>query len=105
MLGNEIHLAANGFEAIKAVNNMNIDIVFMDIQMPEMDGIEATKQICAKWGDKKPLIVAMTANALQNDKEKCLEAGMDDYMSKPLTIDQVSKRVPGWASLCNQNHI
>jgi signal transduction histidine kinase/CheY-like chemotaxis protein/putative methionine-R-sulfoxide reductase with GAF domain len=105
MLGYEIHLAANGFEAIKAVNNMNIDIVFMDIQMPEMDGIEATKQICAKWGDKKPLIVAMTANALQNDKEKCLEAGMDDYMSKPLTIDQVSKRVPGWASLCNQNHI
>ena len=103
MLGYDIQLAANGFEAIKTVNNMNIDIIFMDIQMPEMDGIEATKRIIEKWGAKKPLIVAMTANALQNDKEKCLEAGMDDYMSKPLTIDQVSSRIGKWASLSNRN--
>ena len=104
MLGYDIQLAANGYEAIKTVNNMNIDIIFMDIQMPEMDGIEATKKIIEKWGKKKPLIVAMTANALQNDKEKCLEAGMDDYMSKPLTIDQVSMRIEKWAFLCRQIH-
>ena len=102
MLGYDIHLAANGYEAIKTVNNMNIDIIFMDIQMPEMDGIEATRKIIEKWGTKKPLIVAMTANALQNDKEKCLEAGMDDYMSKPLTIDQVSMRMEKWALLCKR---
>jgi CheY-like chemotaxis protein len=105
MLGYNIHIAANGYEAIKAVNNMNIDIIFMDIQMPEMDGIEATKQICAKWGSNKPLIVAMTANALQNDKEKCIEAGMDDYMSKPLTIDQVSTRIEKWSLLCNRSRL
>ena len=51
--------------------------------MPEMDGIEATRQIIAKWGDARPRIVALTANAMREDKEKCYEAGMDDYLTKP----------------------
>jgi CheY-like chemotaxis protein len=101
MLGYTIQIAANGFEVIDALNRMEIDIVFMDIQMPEMDGIEATHQIINQWGDQKPLIVAMTANALKTDREKCLAAGMDDYISKPLTINQVRTGIEKWASLCN----
>ncbi len=101
MLGYTIQIAANGFEVIDALNRMEIDIVFMDIQMPEMDGIEATYQIINQWGDQKPLIVAMTANALKTDREKCLAAGMDDYISKPLTINQVRTGIEKWASLCN----
>ena len=103
MLGYTIHIAANGYEAIEALNRMKIDIIFMDIQMPEMDGLEATRQIISQWGDKKPLIVAMTANALSSDKEKCLSAGMDDYISKPLTIDQVRIGIEKWAPLCKMH--
>jgi CheY-like chemotaxis protein len=80
---------------------MSIDIVFMDIQMPEMDGLEATRQIIEQWGDQKPLIIAMTANALQSDKDKYLAAGMDDYISKPITISQINARIENWASLIN----
>jgi PAS domain S-box-containing protein len=101
ILGYSIHIAANGFEAIDTLKRMKIDIVFMDIQMPEMDGLEATRQIIADWGDKRPLIVAMTANALESDKEKCLDAGMDDYISKPLTINQIFTGIEKWAPLCN----
>jgi PAS domain S-box-containing protein len=105
MLGYPITLAGNGFEVIEVLNRMKIDIVFMDIQMPEMDGFEATKQIIAQWGDKKPLIVAMTANALSTDKDRCLEAGMDDYISKPVTIDQVKRGIEKWSSLLNISKI
>ncbi|MCX6239394.1 MAG: response regulator [Bacteroidia bacterium] len=101
MLGYTIHIAANGYEVIEALNLMKFDIVFMDIQMPEMDGIEATRQIVTQWGDQKPLIVAMTANALKSDKEKCLAAGMDDYICKPLTFDQVRTGIEKWAQLLN----
>ena len=101
MLGYSIHIAANGFEVLDALKRMKIDIVFMDIQMPEMDGIEATRQIIEQWKDKKPMIVAMTANALYTDKEKCLAAGMDDYISKPLTIIQVRAGIERWAKTCN----
>jgi len=101
MLGYNIQIAANGFEVIDALNRMEIDIVFMDIQMPEMDGFEATQQIIAKWADQRPLIVAMTANALKSDREKYLAAGMDDYISKPLTINQVKIGIEKWTSLCN----
>jgi len=100
MLGYTIQIAANGFEAIETLNRMKIDIIFMDIQMPEMDGIEATQRIIAQWGDQRPLIVAMTANALNSDKEKCLAIGMDDYISKPLTIDQVKTGIETWAPMC-----
>jgi CheY-like chemotaxis protein len=99
MLGYSIHIAANGFEVLEALKRMKIDIVFMDIQMPEMDGIEATRQIIELWKEKKPMIVAMTANALYTDKEKCLAAGMDDYISKPLTINQVRAGIERWATL------
>jgi len=102
MLGYQIHIAANGYEVLEALNRLKIDIVFMDIQMPEMDGFEATKQIIATWGSHRPLIIAMTANALRSDEEQCLAAGMDDYISKPLTIGQVKEGIEKWALLCNK---
>ena len=82
-IGYKIEVANNGLEAIKALEQSSYDLVFMDIQMPEMDGLEATRQIIAKWGDARPRIVALTANAMREDKEKCYEAGMDDYLTKP----------------------
>lgn len=100
-LGYTIQIAANGYEVIEILNRMKIDIIFMDIQMPEMDGIEATRQIIAQWGDQKPMIIAMTANGLQSDKEKYLAAGMDDYISKPITISQINARIENWAALIN----
>ena len=81
--GYEIDVANNGSEVIKAIEQNEYDLVFMDIQMPEMDGLEATRQIIEKWGDNRPRIIALTANAMREDKENCFEAGMDEYLTKP----------------------
>lgn len=101
MLGYSIHIAANGLEVLETLTRMQIDIIFMDIQMPEMDGIEATRQIINKWGTHRPLIIAMTANVLQTDREMCITAGMDDFISKPLTIAQVKNGIEKWAVMIN----
>jgi PAS domain S-box-containing protein len=88
-------VAANGLEVLAALGQQNYDLVFMDMQMPEMDGIEATKQIHQVWQAGKisyrPRIVAMTANAMQGDREACLDAGMDDYISKPIRNQDLIK--------------
>jgi PAS domain S-box-containing protein len=97
MLGYEIQIAPNGREALRSLRQIKADIVFMDVQMPEMDGLEATRQILSQWGKNRPYIVALTANAMASDREKCLEAGMDDYISKPLTINQIRDGIPKWA--------
>ena len=102
MLGYTIQIASNGYKVIEILDQMKIDIIFMDIQMPEMDGIEATSKIIAKWGDQRPMIIAMTANALQRDKETYRAAGMDDYISKPLTVDQIRIGIEKWASVLNK---
>jgi CheY-like chemotaxis protein len=87
-MGYRADVAANGLEVLAAIAQQTYDLIFMDMQMPEMDGIEATKQICKclETGKLaiKPRIVAMTANAMQGDREICLNAGMDDYISKPI---------------------
>ncbi len=87
-LGYRADLAANGAEAVASVARQVYDVVLMDVQMPEMDGLEATRRIC-KRGKKRPRIVAMTANAMQGDREMCIEAGMDDYLTKPIRVDQL----------------
>jgi CheY-like chemotaxis protein/HPt (histidine-containing phosphotransfer) domain-containing protein len=89
-MGYRADVAANGLEAVAAVERQPYDLVFMDVQMPEMDGFEASREITRRWPpDRRPRIVAMTANALQGDRELCLAAGMDDYMSKPIHVEEL----------------
>ncbi len=89
-MGYRADVAANGLEAIQAIERQPYDMVFMDVQMPEMDGLEASRQICARWQPaSRPRIVAMTANAMQGDREMCLQAGMDDYLAKPIRVDEL----------------
>jgi CheY-like chemotaxis protein len=89
-MGYRADIAGNGLEAIQAIERQPYDLVLMDVQMPEMDGLEATRQICARWPrGERPHIIAMTANALLGDREKCLEAGMDDYVAKPIRVDEL----------------
>ena len=86
-LGYRADLVANGVEAIDAVRRLPYDVVLMDLQMPELDGFEATRRIHDEHPPgQRPRIVALTANALEEDREECLSAGMDDYLSKPLQI-------------------
>ncbi|NND06006.1 MAG: response regulator [Saprospiraceae bacterium] len=90
-------IVENGREALRALEEDQFDIVLMDVQMPEMDGLEATKQIRERFGGY-PFIIAMTANAMQSDKEACLAAGMDDYLSKPVMIDELISKLEKWTS-------
>jgi len=87
-MGYRAEVAANGVEAIEALQRQPYDVVLMDVQMPEMDGLEATRQIRSQW-QHAPRIIAMTANAMQGDREMCLEAGMDDYVSKPIRVEEL----------------
>jgi GAF domain-containing protein/CheY-like chemotaxis protein len=87
-MGYRADLASNGIEAIECVERQPYDVVLMDVQMPEMDGLEASRRIVAK-GPQRPRIVAMTANAMQGDREMCIAAGMDDYITKPIRVDQL----------------
>ena len=89
-MGYRADVAANGLEVLQAVNRQPYDVILMDVQMPEMDGLEATRRLCAELSaEKRPRIIAMTANAMQGDREMCLEAGMDDYLSKPIRVDEL----------------
>jgi signal transduction histidine kinase/CheY-like chemotaxis protein len=87
-MGYRADVASNGIEAIECVERQTYDVVLMDVQMPEMDGLEASRRIVAK-GPQRPRIVAMTANAMQGDREMCIAAGMDDYITKPIRVDQL----------------
>jgi PAS domain S-box-containing protein len=99
-MGYRADIAANGYEVIDAVRGLQYDIVFMDILMPEMDGYEATKLILDEFSkEKRPKIIAMTANAMQGDKERCIEAGMDDYISKPVRIEEMYDIFIKWGEI------
>ena len=96
-LGYRADLASNGLEVLKALEQTAYDILFLDVQMPEMDGLEAARQICQRWpAEKRPRIIAMTGNALIGDREKCLQAGMDDYISKPIRIAEMQSALERW---------
>ncbi len=89
-LGYRVDVVANGNEALEALERQGYDIIFMDVQMPEMDGIEATRRICHLYPpSERAYIIAMTAHAMKDDRQMCLDAGMDDYLSKPIRAEEV----------------
>jgi CheY-like chemotaxis protein/HPt (histidine-containing phosphotransfer) domain-containing protein len=99
-LGYRSDIANNGREVLTALEQKAYDILFLDVQMPEMDGLEAARQICQRWPvEKRPRIVAMTGNALTGDREKCLQAGMDDYISKPVRIAELQAAIERWGPM------
>lgn len=90
-LGYRADAVANGAEVIEACDRVPYDIVLMDVQMPEMDGLEAARRLRASQRGAQPWIIALTANAMTGDREKCLAAGMNDYMSKPMTFEDLTE--------------
>ncbi|MDD2901384.1 MAG: response regulator [Syntrophales bacterium] len=86
-LGYRADVAANGLEAVEAVKRQPYDVILMDVQMPEMDGLEASRRIKGSEAAAVPRIIALTADAMQGDREKCLAAGMDDYITKPIQVE------------------
>ena len=89
-LGYRADVAGNGIEALEALERQPYDLLLSDVQMPEMDGVEATRRILERWGpDERPWIVAMTAEAMQGDRERFLAAGMNDYVVKPIRIEEL----------------
>jgi len=88
-LGYRADVVASGVEVLDALERQSYDVILMDVQMPEMDGLEATRRLKARFGQAAPRVIAMTASAMLGDREKCLAAGMDAYVSKPVELDQV----------------
>jgi CheY-like chemotaxis protein/HPt (histidine-containing phosphotransfer) domain-containing protein len=112
-MGYQIDIVNNGLEAIQACEQKNYDIIFMDVQMPEIDGLETTRRIrqrekelaLAKTPRPSPIIIAMTANAMQGDREKCLAAGMQDYIAKPVRPETIQASIERWGSIIKAQKI
>jgi len=102
--GFSVDVANNGLEAIDSISNRKYDIVLMDIQMPEMDGLEATRKIRQMSGYQSLPIIAMTAHAMKGDKEICIDAGMNDYITKPINREQLFEAIKKWGKY-QANHV
>ncbi|MBI3165570.1 MAG: response regulator, partial [Chloroflexi bacterium] len=97
-MGYRADVAGNGLEVLDALKRQQYDLIFMDVQMPEMDGLSATRIIRSDLAvSRQPYIVAMTANAMQGDREECLAAGMNDYVSKPIKVQELQAAIEGAA--------
>ena len=91
-LGYRADVAENGREVLERLTQAPYDVVLMDVQMPEMNGLDASRAICARWpASERPRIIAMTAEAMEGDREMCLAAGMDDYIVKPVRLEQLRR--------------
>jgi PAS domain S-box-containing protein len=89
-LGYRIDLASDGYEALNMISTKKYDVVLMDVQLPDMDGLETTRKIRKNWGAEKPYIIAITADAMQSDRETCFAAGMNDYLAKPINLKNLT---------------
>ncbi|WP_431214468.1 ATP-binding response regulator [Puia sp. P3] len=95
-LGYKPDTVENGVLAVEAASRHAYDLILMDVQMPEMDGLDATRKIRREL-ERQPVIVALTANAMQGDREECLQSGMDDYISKPVRLGELMQMLEKWA--------
>ena len=102
-MGYRADIANDGLEALSALCQKSYDLVLMDLEMPVMDGLEATQRICQKWSSSRPWIIAMTAHAMQGDREKCLSAGMNDYVSKPVRMKNLAQAFCNYQISCPEN--
>lgn len=96
-MGYKADVANNGLEAVSAAERKCYDMVLMDVQMPELDGMDATRRIRKLTLARQPIIIAMTANAMRGDREKCIESGMDDYLTKPIQPERLQQTIAEWA--------
>jgi len=103
-MGYAADVVANGLEAVDAVRRQTYDVVLMDIEMPEMDGLEAARRIRQEHGARRPQIIAMTANALQGDRERALAMGMDEYITKPIRISELQAALAAVGRRVHGNH-
>jgi CheY-like chemotaxis protein len=93
-MGYRPDVVQNGIEVLQALDRQKYDVILMDVQMPEMDGLEATRQIRRQWtGSRRPWIIAMTANAMDSDRKACFDSGMDGYISKPVRIEALENEL------------
>jgi CheY-like chemotaxis protein len=90
-------MVLNGREAVDTAATGDFDIILMDLQMPEMDGLEATRIIRRRSNSRQPVIIALTANAMEGDEEECLQAGMNDYLGKPVKLEELIDKLQKWA--------
>ena len=105
-LGYGADLASNGLEALQALERQPYDVVLMDVQMPELDGLDASRQIRERWPtESRPRIIAMTANAMPEDREACFAAGMDDYVAKPIRADELAEALRRAKPLRSQDDV
>lgn len=103
-LGFEAKLAQNGREVTEMANLQEYDLILMDVQMPEMDGLVATKMI-RKYMEIQPVIIAMTANAMKEDRDECLKVGMDDFLSKPVKLEEVVNMLAKWSNILKERPV
>lgn len=95
-LGYQADVVGNGLDAVAALDSVPYDVVLMDCQMPKMDGYEATGRIRSMEQDKHTPIIALTAHTMKGDREKCLQAGMDDYLNKPFNAQALAAVIDKW---------
>jgi CheY-like chemotaxis protein len=104
-LGYRSDVVANDREVLEALERQRYDLILMDIRMREMNGLDATRIIRQRWPEKRPLIIAVTAYGLQGDRERCIEAGMDDYLSKPVQLDDLARMLRKYSPVESSNKV